>query len=1042
MGMDPRSRHPNKPFDDRGRNGWVTDHTHGDITSSGTVLSGTTAIHAQVVNIGSGSGGGGGGGPWDGWPGSGNDRSNEGYNQYYVVSKRSSDRFTGRGDILKELSLKCLPLPQLAPVRGDVRNVFVLYGLGGSGKTQVALKFAEHYRQRFWAIFWIDASTKRTAEQSLLDIAAARDPSILEKPQMRETEFRRNLISATKTWLANSPKPWLLILDNADDVDMKFKEYYPVSSHGYVIITTRDATAGKKYATVGYRKITEMPEEDAVRLLLRCFSSENPELSDPNIRLKAQKIVKELGYLPLAISQASGAIGVGLCTIDEFSRSMAHREFLLKEKHGFDTEDYGYTIDTVWEVSRRYLARRSEGWMNKADSRARIAQRALNILSLLSLIHFTGISEVFFFKAWDYCNTGEGRGYYEDLNTLLFEHGNKSTGTLTFLQSINLLSSLSLIQYDKPIISMHPLVHRWARGRIAGNHIHRWEARGTDFIFIATPKSEGAEEAGLRRQLLPHVDALRRHMPNVDFLYHVVERRFHGRSFAHIFFENGKEEDAIEILEAQIGHYEKYGKGDEMMKFTTMGDLASCYSQVGDTQSALEALELSQTVLAGYTKHLGVLDSRTIYRMGKVAGCLWDVGREKEALEMYLEAKDRSAKVSGIANPETLRLVANIAVIYGEMRQFRKAIELEKEAVGIIMKDEIEHPVSIQLIENLAMSYAREGATQDLRKGLELMTTVVEVRKRLLGADHPLTIMSTEVLRRMTMAFREANPVPPPLPARNVKPQPSLQSRSRDVTESEREGPGESSKAAGLSLVRRLSIKFMAGDENAPYRERGEGEKHVGMLKDAKRRLMGFKSGAELRSRFAAPEDLDSDESEEEEGGVKLSGSWPHPFPPRGVGRGRPLSGHQMENENLAYGGGTTFEGPRHHGGIEGRDERRERKMMKKEQRMQGLAFERSRRRRGHGDEDRERIRREEEIRRMVIDVGERRGRVEIPDTPDADDRIHYGNGQEEDSNQGRYSQDGAYEDDPWVWEQIVHDQMHNVVGGWMSKLWNSRREK
>jgi signal recognition particle GTPase len=64
-------------------------------------------------------------------------------NEFYVVPHASSTHFMGRNDIREQLSESLLPFGA-----SKVQQRFILYGLGGSGKTQIALKFAEDNRDR------------------------------------------------------------------------------------------------------------------------------------------------------------------------------------------------------------------------------------------------------------------------------------------------------------------------------------------------------------------------------------------------------------------------------------------------------------------------------------------------------------------------------------------------------------------------------------------------------------------------------------------------------------------------------------------------------------------------------------------------------------------------------------------------------------------------------------------------------------------------------------------------------------------------------
>ncbi len=74
-------------------------------------------------------------------------RHPESYNKFYEVPHNVSSIFTGRDDISGKLRAKCLPVE--LPNTQREHKVFVLYGLGGIGKTQVCLNFAQSHRERY-----------------------------------------------------------------------------------------------------------------------------------------------------------------------------------------------------------------------------------------------------------------------------------------------------------------------------------------------------------------------------------------------------------------------------------------------------------------------------------------------------------------------------------------------------------------------------------------------------------------------------------------------------------------------------------------------------------------------------------------------------------------------------------------------------------------------------------------------------------------------------------------------------------------------------
>jgi len=234
--------------------------------------------------------------------------------------------FTGRESLLDQLNDLLKPS---TPSKSSVHDCAsyrraAIYGMPGSGKTQLALEYATRYREQYSAVFFVSA-----ARLSKLNDGFERIVSLLGLPERSRTEPGIK-IAAARAWLENSRsvdgKDWLLIVDNInpdvpndDDtisndknvtvVDL-VRDFLPregTKPRGSVILTTRKPRAAEivvggdpsRCVSVG-----EMDEKEAVDLLLRASGKSN---DDDN---SAWCIAKEFGCLPLAINQAATWIKV------------------------------------------------------------------------------------------------------------------------------------------------------------------------------------------------------------------------------------------------------------------------------------------------------------------------------------------------------------------------------------------------------------------------------------------------------------------------------------------------------------------------------------------------------------------------------------------------------------------------------------------------------------------------------------------------------------------------------------------------------------
>ncbi|KAK3903024.1 P-loop containing nucleoside triphosphate hydrolase protein, partial [Staphylotrichum tortipilum] len=263
--------------------------------------------------------------------------------------------FVNRGDIIDQIDQRCSePAARVA-----------LVGLGGVGKSQLAIEFAYQARQPNIWVFWVHAGTQARVEEGFRTIADA-----VKLPGRNHP--KADIPQLVYGWLSNERNGrWIMILDSADDHDVfytptrsdertgrPFATYLPQSRNGSVVVTTRNKDLAFRL-TGRYQNIIEvgpMAQTDALALLEKKLGL----LPDTDV---AVDLVYALDLVPLAISQAAAYIQARAPRsspkkyLAEFQEGERKRSKLLEHDAGDLRRDGGASnaVLTTWQISFDYI---------------------------------------------------------------------------------------------------------------------------------------------------------------------------------------------------------------------------------------------------------------------------------------------------------------------------------------------------------------------------------------------------------------------------------------------------------------------------------------------------------------------------------------------------------------------------------------------------------------------------------------------------------------------------------------------------------------
>jgi len=220
-----------------------------------------------------------------------------------------NEKFTGRKNEMDALEHKLF-------VDGRYQNIAIV-GMGGVGKTQLALQFAYSVLEKHLdvSVFWITAISSETFEQACGDIARVLGIPGAEDGKGDVKELVRRHLSAERAG------KWILIVDNVDDTGILESSgdnkgilgHLPISESGLTVFTTRDRKAAHRLAG---NNTVDVDELDLTTALTLFKKSVQAGLScDETV---VNELLVELDCLPLAITQATAYLNYNRVSVEEY----------------------------------------------------------------------------------------------------------------------------------------------------------------------------------------------------------------------------------------------------------------------------------------------------------------------------------------------------------------------------------------------------------------------------------------------------------------------------------------------------------------------------------------------------------------------------------------------------------------------------------------------------------------------------------------------------------------------------------------------------
>jgi hypothetical protein len=458
------------------------------------------------------------------------------------VPYRRNPLFTGRDDILKQITAN-LQVGQLTALSQPQ----AISGLGGIGKTQIALEYAYRARQDYQAVLWAQADTREALTSSFLSIA-----TLLNLPQKDETESAR-VVEAIKNWL-QTQTGYLLILDNADDLQLA-RDILPTSFGGHVLLTTRAQAMGR---FARHLEVETLSAEHGVLFLLRRaarLAEDAPlETATEQERNTALLIHQELGGLPLALDQAGAYIEETGCSLIDYLHLFQRRRADLLAERGGLIDDHPQSVATTWSLSFQRV---------EAANPA-----AADLIRLCAFLAPDAIPETIITEGAPHLGPHLAP-VAADLYLL-----NKAIDPL---RTYSLLSRESSSEAGNSL-SVHRLVQAVLKDQLDEPNTQLWTERAVQAVNAALPAVEHGRWSQWE-QVLPHALACSELIEQQNFYF--AEAADLLRMMGWYLVERVRYRESEPLLRRALSINEQYQGGEHLSTATSLNNLAYLYERQG-----------------------------------------------------------------------------------------------------------------------------------------------------------------------------------------------------------------------------------------------------------------------------------------------------------------------------------------------------------------------------------------------------------------------------------------------------------------------------
>ncbi|GAA0390263.1 hypothetical protein GCM10009530_46870 [Microbispora corallina] len=684
------------------------------------------------------------------------------------VSARNA-AFTGRGELLDMLRA------QLVGGNPAVVLPQALYGLGGVGKTQVALEYAHRFMADYDLVWWISSEDRDRINAAFEELG--------RQLHMPLGEDIAEAVNAVKEALRRGEEPysrWLLIFDNAGDPD-DLRDYFPGGS-GHILVTSRNQAWS---AVASPLEVNVFSQAESLEHLSRRV----PGLDEED----AIRIAGALGNLPLAVEQAAAWLAESGMSAAAFLEEL-EAETARVLQLGAPSE-YPHPVAVTWNVSLAKLRDSSPASVRLLQLCAFFAPEPIS----MQLLYSDEMQQAL--VPYDDALREKlvlGRVIREVGRYALakVDQGNNTIQVHRLVQAV-IRSQMTEDQQDETCHEVHHILvgarprqgdvddpDNWVRYDIIWQHLGPSRARECkeeetrqlltdrvrylwkrgdfeaarelgDFLADYWERNFGTEDRQ-RLHLLFNIANVKRSQGDYDEAASLdewvlgMQRRVVGENHPHTLLTSGglaadyralgRYEESLEMDRVTYDRWKNLFGEDHPRTLAAANNLALCYRLVGD---GFSARDLDQDTLAKRTRVLGPNHPYTLFSAAHLARDLREIGRYRESVDLLRTTLQHYREALGENFVDTLRTAKSLAVSLRRAGEQHEAWQLAKETDDRYQQRYAGTPDALAARLEVACCMS---ALDDKTGARELAGEIVDMYRGSLGPDHPGTLIAVNNL--------------------------------------------------------------------------------------------------------------------------------------------------------------------------------------------------------------------------------------------------------------------------------------------------------